>query len=157
LDSFPFFHWPTYKDYIRQEGHKSSRSSCALVLALSALAAARVRDQASPSPLDSSLAAVPAEAWSKACFDNLPRKHSASQDYRDSFNYMRTYALLAILSVQNADLVNFQTNLGRYLTLSAVHCFHDEDRWSPHLSEIERDERRRLVRENGCFGMPAKR
>lgn len=71
--------------------------------------------------------------------------HSTSKDYADSFNYMRTFALLAILSVQNADIPNFQMYLGRYLTLSAVWSFHQESRWKPDLNDLERDERRSLV------------
>lgn len=145
MNSFPFFHWPAFKDSVHAEWHKANRSFCAVTLAVSALASARIRDQASLSPLESSLAAVPAEIWSAACLDVLPSGHRMARDYDDAFNYMRTYALLAILSVQDADLANFQMYLGRYLTLSAVHSFHQESRWPPGLSELERDERRRLV------------
>ena len=145
VNSFPFFHWPTYVGSIQNQVHKTNRGFCVLTLAVSALAAARVRDQASLSPLDSRLAAIPAEAWSRACRANLPMGHSTSKDYADSFNYMRTFALLAILSVQNADIPNFQMYLGRYLTLSAVWSFHQESRWKPDLNDLERDERRSLV------------
>lgn len=145
LDSFPFFHWPSYEDFVRKGEHKRSRSACVLILAVAALASARIRDQASLSPFDSNLASIPAEAWSRACLRILPRHHASCQAHTDAFNYMRTYALLAILSVQDADLSNFQLMLGRYLALSAVHSFHQESRWSSQLSGQERDERRLLV------------
>lgn len=143
--SFPFFHWQSYKTLVHGGHHRIDRGFCVLTLAVAALAAARLRDQAALSQQDSRLAAVPAGAWHNACLSNLPRGHNAAADPGDAFNYLRTYALLAILSVQNAELVNFQMYLGRYLTLSAVHFFHQETRWSPDLSEVDRDERRRLV------------
>jgi hypothetical protein len=62
-----------------------------------------------------------------------------------SFDYLRATALLAILGMQNGDFQQLQVQLGRYLGSAALQGFHDEAQWPQGVSEIERQERRRLV------------
>jgi hypothetical protein len=80
------------------------------------------------------------EDYNRLAVDVFPQLSEA----RD-FNYKRGKALLAILCIQYGDIVNLETHLGDYMTLSMNDGFYDESRWPEGIFEPEIQERRRLV------------
>jgi hypothetical protein len=58
---------------------------------------------------------------------------------------MRACALLSITSIQYGDRKAMQLYLGHYFTLVGIHRFHDETCWPKEITNIEVEERRRLV------------
>lgn len=65
---------------------------------------------------------------------------------------MRTEALLGMLALQHNDLGSGHAHLHRYLTMVTQSRFHDERSWPSNLTEIEVEERRRLVSESFSKG-----
>lgn len=63
----------------------------------------------------------------------------------EDFNLMRTEALLGLLALQHNDLESGHAHLHRYLAMVTQSRFHDERNWPLNLTEIEVQERRRLV------------
>lgn len=63
----------------------------------------------------------------------------------EDFNLMRTEALLGMLALQHNDLGSGHAHLHRYLAMVTQSRFHDERNWPLNLTEIEVQERRRLV------------
>ena len=113
-------------------------------MAVCATACARVRDGALPFHLPHTIdrSSIPSsEPFHRACLDSLPTEISGLVD----FNWMRTEALLGPLCMQNNDLRGCHIRLHRYLSMCAETGFHDEARWPTGLSEIDIQERRRLV------------
>lgn len=113
-------------------------------MAVCATACARVRDGAFPfsiPPTIDLLSMPSSEAFHGACMDSIPTTTSREVD----FNWMRTEALLGMLHLQNNDVRGCHSHLHRYLALCAQTGFHDEARWATSLSEIDVQERRRLV------------
>ena len=112
-----------------------------------AIVAARIRDGAvssldSPHSPPSLLASAPtSEVFHSAAISSIPRNLSSAKE----FDYRRAKALLGILCVQYADIVNLHTHLGDYFTLSLGTGFYDEERWPQDLTEPEIQEWRRLV------------
>ena len=58
---------------------------------------------------------------------------------------MRACALLSITSIQYGDIEAMQLYLGHYFTLVGINRFHDEANWQKDITNIEVEERRRLV------------
>jgi len=152
---FCYFHWPSFIHDVKSRRHEQDRAFYATVLAVCAIVAARLRDgacnqlyQASPSSPSSPAAQaeriaslVDPEKLHRAALASIP---SDSYEASLSFDYLRATALLAILGMQNGDFQQLQVQLGRYLGLAALQGFHDEAQWPQGVSEVERQERRRL-------------
>ena len=84
---------------------------------------------------------VPSETFFKAVKDHLPKDLTAARE----LDYMRACALLSITSIQYGDIEAMQLYLGHYFTLVGIHKFHDEAYWPKNITNIEVEERRRLV------------
>jgi hypothetical protein len=113
-------------------------------MAVCATASARIRDgaQLSISSSKVDIVVTPAsEVFYRECLESIPSPMIGNVD----FNFMRTEALLGMLCLQYNDLPGCHAHLHRYLAMCADTGFHSEARWPPHLTEIERQERRRLV------------
>jgi hypothetical protein len=142
--SILYFHWPTFSVDIASRRYTHDRAFFAVTMAVCATARARVQDGALPPPWLRTIesASVPtADAFHQACLDSLPTAVTGQVE----FNWMRTESLLCTLCLQNNDLRGCHAHMHRYLAMCADTGFHDERRWPRHLSEIEIQERRRLV------------
>jgi hypothetical protein len=69
-----------------------------------------------------------------------PDLHSAQ-----GFEYKRAKILMAIACIQYGSILEHKTHLGEYVVLACNDGFHDESRWEIGLTEVQRQERRRLV------------
>lgn len=113
-------------------------------MAFCALAAARVRDGvvANISPISSALVVqARSEVFLAAAEAAFPPKLVDAQE----FEYLRASALLSIVAVQNGQQSLMHQHLGNCITLVALLGMHDEARWPPNITGVERQERRRLV------------
>jgi hypothetical protein len=84
---------------------------------------------------------IPSETFYGAAKDMLPKNLVEA----DSLDYMRACALLSITSIQYGDIEAMQLYLGHYFTLVGIHRFHDEAHWPKDITNVELEERRRLV------------
>ncbi|GAA5890835.1 hypothetical protein JCM5296_003436 [Sporobolomyces johnsonii] len=139
---FPYFVWPHFIGKVSTEEHLNNRPFYGTVMAASALALARIRDNAALtnplSPKEASALPSP-EALFAAAEDALPKDLTEATD----FDYLRTTALLAITSIQFANPRKMHQHLGAFWTLCAMNRVHDEKRW-PQVGRIEAEERRRV-------------
>jgi hypothetical protein len=112
-------------------------------MAACALASARGRDGAiyGSTQEPSYMVTVSSETFYSAAIDALPEDLIVARE----FDYMRACALLSIVSIQYGDIEAMQLYLGNYFTLAAIHRFHDEACWPSDITNIEVEERRRLV------------
>ena len=119
-------------------------------MAVCALSAARVRDGAVtnlPSSTSARLAESRPEVFHAAAEAAFPPKLVDAQE----FDYLRASGLLALLAIQNGQTKFMHQHLGNYMTLVALEGLHDEARWPQSIRGVEREERRRLVRNNKCL------
>ena len=70
----------------------------------------------------------------------IPLRIAQSED----LDYLRSFGLLAVYSLQRGNHSDLNRYLGLYHALVAQHGFHDENRWPEHLSMSDVDDRRRL-------------
>lgn len=153
-----FFHWPTFINYVKARHQDNDRSFQASVLAVCAVAAARLRDGAcnellkvwSPPSSQSDSSAITdiailsnVNGLRSAALSSISSRASISEP---EFDDLRATALLAILGVQNGDFDQLQIMLGQYHGMSAQLAFHDESQWPEGLEKWEVQERRCLVR-----------
>lgn len=140
--SFPFFHRPTLRRRITAYEYLTNQGLLACVMVMCALASARVRDGAA-----SSSSGLPGTRnWSSDDFytaaqNALPKDLSSAR----GIDYMRTFALLALFSIQTGRIDAMQLNLGIYHALVSVERLHDESAWPEGTGLVEIEERRRLV------------
>lgn len=139
---FPFFHRPTLLRKVSRGEYTTDRPLFASVLAMCALASARVRDGALyTTHWDVKTLQTPSsEDLFEAATRAIPHDASLSQE----FDFMRAYALLAITSIQYGDSRQMNYYLGLYHGCVAVGALHDEDNWPSGIGHIEIEERRRL-------------
>jgi hypothetical protein len=70
----------------------------------------------------------------------IPLRIAQSQD----LDYLRSFGLLAVYSLQRGNHSDLHRYLGLYHALVAQHGFHDENRWPENLPISDVDDRRRL-------------
>lgn len=70
----------------------------------------------------------------------IPAHFTQSQN----LDYLRSFGLLAVYSLQRSDNNDLHRYLGLYHALVAQHGFHDEAKWPGDISLTETDDRRRL-------------
>lgn len=87
------------------------------------------------------MGSIASETFYTAANDSLPKDLILARE----FDYMRACALLAITSIQYGDIEALQLYLGHYFTLVGIHRFHDEAYWPKDITNVEVEERRRLV------------
>ena len=114
-------------------------------MSICALTAGRVYDCFAP-PTDVNLTGQEAINLSLQCYaaaaSAMPADVTMISDYCQA---MKANALLASVCLQNGDLAKVASHLSNYSCLSAIHKFHLESQWPHDITEIQRQERRRLV------------
>lgn len=139
---FPLFHRPSLRRRITSGEYITNQGLLACVMAICALASARVRDGAS-----SSSAGLPgthdwsSETFHAAAHNAVPKDLSSAQ----GIDYMRTFALLALFSIQSGRIDAMQLNMGIYHALVSVERLYDESAWPEGIGLVEIEERRRVV------------
>lgn len=129
---------------IRSQRYTHDRPFFACVMAMCALISARLRDGASLAYADCAKMTQNgprSEDFYKAACGSFPRDLCIATD----FDYKRAKTHLALLCIQYGETRQLQVHLGDYTTLVAMDGFHNEARWPGDLTEIERQEWRRLV------------
>lgn len=141
---FPFFHQPSFTRRISRADYTTDRPLFAATMAVCALVSSRVRDGAVSNPQWdlSEIRAIETEAFTTEAKTQLCR-----QDAQSDINILRAHAILAIASIQNGKIRDMHFHLGMYHTLVAMDALHDESNWPADIGIIEREERRRLVRD----------
>ena len=145
MRSFPLFHRPSLRRRITTREYLTNQGLLACVMAICALASARVRDGAaavsSPPPGLPGIQAWSSEALHAAAQSALPKDLSNAK----GIDYMRTFALLALLSIQSGRIDAMQLNMGIYHARASVERLYDESAWPDGTGLVEIEERRRLV------------
>lgn len=98
-------------------------------------------------PIRSKAATLSSECYA-AAVKAMPRDIASATDYCQA---MKASALLASVCLQNGHLKMTIAHLGDYISLAVMHGFYTEANWPVELTEIERQERRRLV--SNQFGL----
>jgi hypothetical protein len=80
------------------------------------------------------------EQYFAEAVSRIPRRIEQTQD----LDYLRSFGLLAVYSLQSGNHVDLHRYLGLYHALVAQHNFHDESRWPQSLTMSDIDDRRRL-------------
>ncbi|OXG52380.1 nuclear protein [Cryptococcus neoformans] len=141
---YPMFHWPTFTANIRRRVYTTYPAFHALTMSVCAIASARLRDGAVPSPNSSTPTSdsppPTSETFYQAAVASYPRDITTASD----FDYKRAKPLLATLAIQYGQIPAVHAHIGDYMTLCAIDGFHNESRWPNDLNEIEVQERRRL-------------
>ncbi|KAB5571733.1 hypothetical protein GE09DRAFT_1096654 [Coniochaeta sp. 2T2.1] len=139
---FPFFDSVYLEQRIGRLEHVHNRSFFCSVMAACAVTSARLRDGAlrsSTSGAEKSFDIVP-ETYYCAAEEALPDDLLHCRD----FDHLRGYALLALASIQDAQIAAMQKYIGQYFTVLAINNWHDEACWPQDLPIEEIEERRRV-------------
>lgn len=154
-DRFNFFHWSHFLRDIKAGRHTHDEAFRATLYAVCAVVSARLRDGALshlpflsdilPPTYATHLATAPSPEQFKSRAEQLVPGDLllAARD----FDNLRAVALLALVCIQNGDTEQLQGYLGNYSTMMVVSGLYDESRWEPALSDVQKEERRRLVRD----------
>jgi hypothetical protein len=116
-----------------------------VVMAVCAMAAGTLRDGASMPPGVQQRIPNPAGLARKcyqAAVKAIPRDLTRDAD---PCQVMKAKALMISICLQSGDTRVALAHMGDYATLSAINGFHLEGNWPNHITEIEKQERRRLV------------
>lgn len=145
LTRFPLFHMPSFVEQVNSKQHLCNQGLFASTMAACSLVAGRARDGALYSNRwdREQLIDPPSETFFVAARDSIPRDLVAAK----GIHYMRACAILAIASIQNGQIKDMQKYSGLYHTLTSMDGLYDEKLWPEDLSPIEKEERRRLVRD----------
>jgi hypothetical protein len=142
---FPFFDSVRLKQRLDTLEHVYSRPFFSSVMAACAITSARLRDGALRSSLSDShgqeLPDVLPEAYYSAAEEALQEDLLHCHD----FDHLRGYALMAIASIQDAQIAAMQKYIGQYFAILAINQWHDESCWPQDLQAGEIEERRRMV------------
>jgi hypothetical protein len=116
-------------------------------MAACAMSSARIRDGAidrfpNPPIFPVQAAVSLSEFFYQAAVKAIPGDLSVATH----FNYKRAKALLCATAIQLGYARTFNTHLGDYITMCSIDGFHCEVRWPAGLTQIDIQERRRLVR-----------
>lgn len=116
-----------------------------MVMAVCAMAAGTLRDGASMPPGIQQRIPNPA-GLGRRCYQAavkaIPRDLTRDAD---PCQVMKAKALMISICLQSGDTRVALAHMGDYATLSAINGFHLEGNWPNHITEIEKQERRRLV------------
>ena len=109
-----------------------------------ALASARFRDGAliQPQPQDDELLMIQPETFFAAAENTMPGDLIRAT----GLDHLKSCALLAITSIQLSDIPAMKKHVGHYFTILDVQQWHDEANWPRSLTDIDKEELRRVVR-----------
>lgn len=140
---YGFFSWPHFTADVQAKRYLTDPGFRASLLAVCAIASARIRDGAAlslgvgvdqPEFDTASLRAAAIAAVPSFPIGRPPL-----------FDELRASFLLAVLAMQDGDTEQSHAMMGRYFTFSSIVTFHDESRWPDTLKPHERQEFRCLV------------
>ncbi|OJJ38305.1 hypothetical protein ASPWEDRAFT_168219 [Aspergillus wentii DTO 134E9] len=140
----PYFHWPTFRAQISQQLYRSDWGLFIVTMAVCALAAGRLHDGIAmppdPHPLRFEAVTLSSECYN-AAVKAIPSDITEAIEW---YPLMKAKALLASACLQNGELKRAVAHGGDYISISLSRGFHDEENWPGNLTEIEKQERRRL-------------
>ena len=113
-------------------------------LLLMALCAVSSQTAAFNAVFDDSLLGECAIPDSHLYFSEAVSRIPAHFPQSQNLDYLRSFGLLSVYSLQRSDTNDLHRYLGLYHALVAQHGFHDEAKWPRDISIGEIDERRRL-------------
>ncbi|KAH6716848.1 Zn(II)2Cys6 transcription factor [Leptodontidium sp. MPI-SDFR-AT-0119] len=139
---FPFFHQPSMNQGMANRNYLTDLPFFAKIMAICALASARVRDGAlSPGRFNSELYHTPSsESFFAAATGVLPQELGATR----GLDWMCTCALLALYGIQVGKIDIMHQYLGLYHSLVSMDSLHDEKNWPKDIGFVETELRRRL-------------
>lgn len=144
----PFLHWPTWMAELRAERYRSNWGAFIVTMAMCALSAGKLADgsvQASSSSLKARAASLSSECYHAAVQAVHRDDDFDLGDGRHVVPLLKARALLSSTCMQAGNLNAALAHNGEYSIVSALAGFHDEANWPSDLTEIQRQERRRLV------------
>ncbi|KAJ0120018.1 hypothetical protein J7T55_000871 [Diaporthe amygdali] len=140
----PYFHWPTYRAQIHSRQHRSDWGLWTFTMAVCTMAAARLCDGVLI-PTGLHPLRLQAATLFTTCYDAANKALPADiMTVPDPYHAMKAKALLASACLQNGDWRRAVAHLGDYASLSATTGFCQESNWPAYITEIQRQERRRV-------------
>ncbi|BEJ00412.1 hypothetical protein CcaverHIS631_0502690 [Cutaneotrichosporon cavernicola] len=142
----PFIHWPTMAADIRAGRYRSNWGVFMVVAGVCAMAAGKLADGGVPGNVPPSLqaraATLAADCYAVAMA--AVQRDSETELPADVLPLLKTRMILGCTCMQRGHRTAALAHYGAFSTLSAQAGFHDEATWPPDLTEIQRQERRRL-------------
>ncbi|KAI4719898.1 hypothetical protein E4T48_03914 [Aureobasidium sp. EXF-10727] len=139
---YPFFHEATDRAKIKNRLHLTDRGFFASVMAMCALASARIRDGALPTRIPDAVRNP--EASSEVFFSAAKSVFTSDFDKLRGFDYIRACTLLSLTSIQYGQSLDVQQYSGIGSTLISMQRFYDEKYWPTGLEEYQKETYRRL-------------
>ncbi|KAI5203594.1 hypothetical protein E4T39_04094 [Aureobasidium subglaciale] len=139
---YPFFNEAVEKEKLKNRDHLTDKGFFASIMAMCALASARLRDGAVPSRMPE--AARNPEASSEIFFAAAKSVFTSDLDKLRGADYIRACTLLAVTSIQYGHSLDVQQYSGIGSTLIAMQRFFDEKYWPSGMEESQKETYRRL-------------
>ncbi|KAF7519218.1 hypothetical protein G7054_g13167 [Neopestalotiopsis clavispora] len=140
----PYFHWPSYRAQIRSRQYQSDWGLYTFTMSICTMAAGRLCDGVlmpnGPHPLRQQAASLFKKCY-RATIDAIPSDITSVPDH---YQAMKAKAILAAACLQSGDWKTATVHLGDYASLSAMTGFCQESSWPSRLTEIQKQERRRV-------------
>jgi hypothetical protein len=142
-DRFPLYHRQTLLHQLNDVAYFEEQHTFAEMMAICAVASARVRDGAVLPVMDepNRLNTPTAEAFVAIANDVMPDDPGSMK----GLSWMRACAMLALYGIQVGDTDMMHHYLGTYHAMVAMGGLHDEKNWPKNIGIVEVEERRRLV------------
>lgn len=141
----PYFHWPTFQSQVHRQLYRADWGVFIVTMAVCSLTAGRLSTGIVVSPSLRGAACSRSASLSSECYQAVIRALPADLTrISDLCSGMKAIAMLASVCIQNGDLKRAVALMGDYTSLVSMHGFHLEANWPPDLTEIQRQERRRL-------------
>lgn len=144
----PFLHWPTWMSELRAERYRSNWGVFIVTMAMCALSAGKLADggvQGAAPTLKARATTLASECYHAAVQAVRRDDDFDLGDGTDLVPLLKARAILSSTCLQAGNLNAALAHNGEYSILSALAGFHDEANWPSDLTEIQRQERRRLV------------
>ncbi|KAI4823176.1 hypothetical protein E4T44_10128 [Aureobasidium sp. EXF-8845] len=139
---YPFFNEAADKAKVKNRQHLTDKGFFSSIMAMCALASARIRDGALPSRMPEAVRNP--EASSEVFFAAARSVFTADLDKLRGFDYIRACALLSLTSIQYGQSLDVQQYSGIGSTLISMQRFYDEKYWPSGLEESEKETYRRV-------------
>lgn len=140
----PYFHWPSYRAEIRSRQYRTDWGLYTFTMSVCTMAAGRLCDGVmmpnGPHPLRQQAATLFQKCYN-ATIEAIPSDITKVPDH---YQAMKAKAILAAACLQSGDWKKATAHLGDYASLSAMTGFCQESNWPPRLTEIQKQERRRV-------------
>ncbi len=144
----PFIHWPSMAADIRVGRYRFNWGVFLVTVAMCAMAAGKLADGGVPGHVPPALQAR-ARVLAKECYSTAVAAVQREPDAElpaDVLPWLKARSILGCTCMHAGRRTAALGHYGAYSILSAQAGFHDEANWPSGLTEIQRQERRRLVR-----------